>query len=65
MIKELRSQGFGDVQKCDGDPTIRWVGFYRERAGFSLHATRAFVYWKADDAGTIVWTKGYVFFVGL
>lgn len=64
LIKELKNQGFGDVLKCEHDPTIQWVGFYKA-AGFSLHATTAFVYWKADASGSLVWTKGYVFFVGL
>jgi hypothetical protein len=56
LIRVVSDQGFHRAASCQSDPTIHIATFGRPDM-------RAAVYWKSDDAGSIVWTKGFVFYI--
>jgi hypothetical protein len=58
LLRALSDQGFTQIASCENDPTIHAAAFLQGNV-------RARVYWKSDDAGSIVWTKGFVFYVSL
>jgi hypothetical protein len=62
LVRALTAQGFKPTGSCRTDPTIHRAGFGGPTRG-SLFETRAEIYWKTEG-DTIVWTKGFVFFVG-
>jgi hypothetical protein len=63
LVRTLTAQGFKLNGSCQTDSTIHRAGFGGPTRG-SVFETRAEIYWKtAGD--TVVWTKGFVMFVGL
>jgi hypothetical protein len=65
MIDSLTGQGFVLGGQCKADSTIRFASFHADGRGFLAYATNAQVYWQADAGGNIVWTKGFVAYLGL
>jgi hypothetical protein len=61
----LSAQGFELLQSCKNDPSIRVAEFSQHGGGFFSPPIVANVFWKADEAGNIVWTKGFVRYVAL
>ena len=58
LVRELQKQRFKVQGACKGDPAIRFAEFHE-------NGYRAAVYWRVEDADTIAWTKGFVFFIFL
>jgi hypothetical protein len=58
LVRELQKQRFNMRGACKDDPSIRF-------AEFTENNFRAAVYWKVEGADTIVWTKGFVFYIFL
>jgi hypothetical protein len=52
LVKFLSDQGFGKMEYCEGDTTIRFMSFATKNMG-------AWVFWKVDE-NRILWTKGFV-----
>lgn len=65
LIESLNQQGFTVTGQCASDPSIRIASYDAKGSGFVPHETHAQVYWQADSAGRIVWTKGFVRYTGL
>jgi hypothetical protein len=61
----LREQGFTLPMPCPGDPSIRSAAFTQHGGGILFYPLSAEVFWKVDRVGNIVWTKGFVRYVGL
>jgi hypothetical protein len=65
LERTLGEQGFRVVGICKTDGSIRIAGFFRKGAGLLPYDLSAEVYWKVDQVGRIVWTKGFVTYIGL
>jgi hypothetical protein len=65
LIDSLTEQGFVLSGQCKTDSTIRIASFDAPGHGFLPYATSAQVYWQADADRRIVWTKGFLMFIGL
>ncbi len=65
LLASLSAQGFVLSDPCKADSTIRIASFHADGRGFLRYATNAQVYWQADADGRIVWTKGFVAYIGL
>ncbi len=63
LAKALSKQGFAPGEACENDPTIRRATFRGPIRG-SIFDINAEIYWKAEG-DTLVWTKGFVFFIAL
>jgi hypothetical protein len=63
LTRTLTAQGFQLAGPCQNDSTIHRAGFGGTTRG-SAFETRAEIYWKAEG-NTLVWTKGFVMFIGL
>jgi hypothetical protein len=63
LVRTLTAQGFKLTGTCQTDSTIHRAGFGGPTRG-SIFETRAEIYWKTQG-DTIVWTKGFVMFLGL
>jgi len=63
LVRALTAQGFKLTGPCENDSTIHRAGFGGPTRG-SIFETRAEIYWKTEG-DTVVWTKGFVMFVGL
>jgi hypothetical protein len=63
LVRTLEAQGFKLTGTCQTDSTIHRAGFGGPTRG-SIFETRAEIYWRTEG-DTIVWTKGFVMFVGL
>jgi hypothetical protein len=64
LISALAEQRFEPPAPCWDDKTIRSARFYQQ-GGLLAYDTRAEIFWKVDQANNLVWTKGFVFYVGL
>ena len=64
LVRTLAEQRFERPVSCSGEPSIRSSKFYQERTAIFAHV-RAEVFWRVDQANNLVWTKGFVFYVGL
>lgn len=64
LIDALSSQGFSLLPPCAGDKSIRLAGFQQQGGGLLRYPVKAEVYWKVDESGVIVWTKGFVRYIG-
>ena len=55
LIDALRGEGFTGPNSCESNNSIKW-------AGFRLNGNEvvAQAYWKTDQLGRIIWTKGFV-----
>lgn len=58
----LSQMGFSLLPPCNDDPSIGRAEFKQSGGPYPLSA---WVFWKVDDHGTIVWTKGVVRYIGL
>jgi hypothetical protein len=64
LIATLIEQGFtidsgrGDDQACKNDKSVHGADFYRV---LWIGTKSAVVYWKTDQHGNLLWTKGFVF----
>jgi hypothetical protein len=65
LIHLLTAQGFVLRAECRTDSTVKIASFHLDGSGLSRLETAADVYWKADTVRRIVWTKGFVMYVGL
>ena len=65
LVDALRSQGFELMLSCKGDLSIHIAAFVQHGTGLLSHPMTAEIYWKTDEADNIVWTKGFVRYVGL
>jgi len=63
LVQTLTEQSFKLAETCQNDFTIRRAYFQGLTRG-SLFETRAEIYWKTKG-DNLVWTKGFVMFVGL
>jgi len=61
----LNAQGFELLPPCKSDPSIRVAAFNQHGGGLLFPPLVANVFWKADGAGNIVWTKGFARYVAL
>jgi hypothetical protein len=61
----LSAQGFELLPSCKNDSSIRVAAFNQHGGGLFLPPIVANVFWKVDEAGNIVWTKGFVRYVAL
>jgi hypothetical protein len=64
LIITLAEQRFEQPVPCYGDKTVRSARFYRQ-GGLLAWSTRAEIFWKVDQANNLVWTKGFIFYIGL
>lgn len=65
LIEELAKMGFSQPLACEGDPTTR-SAFFKQHGGSLYHlAMAARVFWKVDDSGILIWTKGFAEFDGI
>ena len=61
----LAKQGFRPEKACDNDPSIHRATFSQRGGGFwGPYPAFAWVAWKVDANGQIVWTKANVAFTG-
>jgi len=65
LVNALMSQGFKRVGSCHTDASIQQASFSKPGTGILPYDIGADVYWKHDDRGRIVWTKGLVQYSGL
>jgi hypothetical protein len=65
LIAALTTQGFKQEAPCETDQTIQRASFFRKGTGILPYDIGATVYWKIDEQGRIVWTKGFVAYGGL
>jgi hypothetical protein len=63
FVRSLTQQRFKLTSDCEIDKTIHRAYFMGPTRG-AVFDTIAEIYWKTDG-GKIVWTKGFVRFVGL
>lgn len=63
LVAELRHEGFGEPSVCQ-DASVRFARFQQRGGGMLWFPMWAAAYWKVDDAGRIVWTRGFVAFTG-
>lgn len=61
----LTQQGFKPMNSCENEPTIHRATFFQKGQGLLPYDTHADVYWKENADSQIIWTKGFVHFVGL
>lgn len=65
LIDSLTGQGFVLAGACKTDSTVRIALFHLNGRALSRLEMGADVYWRADKEGRIIWTKGFVMYVGL
>ena len=65
LVDTLRAQGFELMPSCKGDHSIRVAAFNQHGGGALLMPITANIFWKVDEAGNIVWTAGFVSYLGL
>lgn len=65
LTDALSSQSFSLLLPCKGDNSIRVAGFQQQGGGLLSPPITAEVYWKVDQSGAIVWTKGFVRYTDL
>jgi len=63
LVRTLAEQGFKLAEACQNDSTIRRAWFQGPTRG-AIFETRAEIYWKTEG-DALVWTKGFVMFLGL
>ena len=65
LSEALVSQGFVLGRPCKEDNSIREANFTKKGDGFYyLFRTDSSVFWKTDERGNIVWTEGFLMFIG-
>jgi hypothetical protein len=65
LVDTLRTQGFELMPSCKNEHSIRIAAFIQRGGGLLSYPITANVYWKVDETGNIVWTKGFVRYTGL
>jgi hypothetical protein len=65
LVETLRGQGFELLPSCKSDHSIRVAAFEQHGESVSSYPIIAHIFWKVDNSGKIVWTKGFVRYVGL
>ena len=65
VIAALISQGFKLEPSCATDKTIQRASFFQAGTVILPTDIAADIYWKLDGQRRIVWTKGFVMFIGL
>ncbi|MCX4164353.1 MULTISPECIES: hypothetical protein [Paraburkholderia] len=65
LKRTLTEQGFRVDGACKTDGSIHIAGFFRKGVGLLSYDVSAQIYWKVDQVGHIVWTKGFVMYIGL
>jgi hypothetical protein len=63
LVRTLSEQGFKLAEACQNDSTIRRAWFQGPMRG-AIFETRAEIYWRTEG-DALVWTKGFVMFIGL
>jgi hypothetical protein len=63
--RTLAKQGFHIDGVCNTDGSIHIAGFFQKGVGILPYDVSAQVYWKVDHDGHVVWTKGFVMYIGL
>jgi hypothetical protein len=64
LVQTLTAQGFKLTGTCQTDSKIHRAGFGPSPTRGSIFETSAEIYWKTEG-DTVVWTKGFVMFLGL
>ena len=65
LVAELESQGFKLLSHCRGDTSIHAAAFNQRGGSLFAYPLTANVFWKVDDDGHILWTRGFVRYNGL
>ena len=65
LLKTLGEQGFKFLPPCRGDNSIREAEFNQHGGGVIWFPLTANVFRKVDEADNVVWTKGFVRYMGL
>jgi hypothetical protein len=65
LVETLRQQGFKLLPPCNTDTYIRAADFTQHGGGGLSYLLTASVFWKVDESGNLVWTKGFVRYTGL
>lgn len=65
LVEALRQQGFEMLPPCHSDPSVRAAAFTQHGGGVLSYPLTASVFWKVDNSGNVVWTKGFVRYTGL
>jgi hypothetical protein len=63
LVGTLTAVGFQSIGTCEEDKSIRILRFDRRDDVFP--GVTAWVYWKDDSRGKILWTKGFVAYTSL
>jgi hypothetical protein len=65
LVETLRQQGFELLAPCDTDASVHSASFTQHGGGIFSYPLTANVSWKVDDFGHVVWTQGFVRFMGM
>jgi len=65
LVDTLRNQGFELLPSCRSDHSIHVAAFDQHGGGILFNPITANIFWQVDEADNIVWTKGFVRYVGL
>jgi len=65
LVDTLRAQGFQLLPPCTSDHSVRVAAFDQHGGGVLAFPITANIFWKVDEADNIIWTKGFVRYVGL
>ena len=65
LLKTLAEQGFKFLPPCKGDNLVRAAAFTQQGGGIIWLPLTANVFWRIDEADNVVWTKGFVSYMGL
>jgi hypothetical protein len=65
LAETLRQQGFELLPACSSDTSVHAAAFTQHGGGLLSYPLTANVFWKVDESGNVVWTKGFVRYTGL
>ena len=65
LVETLRQQGFELLPPCGTDASVHSAAFTQHGGGILSYPLTANVSWKVDNSGHVVWTQGFVRFMGL
>jgi hypothetical protein len=65
LVETLKQQGFELLPPCSSDTYIHAAAFTQHGGGLLSNPLTASVFWKVDESGNVVWTKGFVRYTGL
>jgi hypothetical protein len=65
LLDMLRTEGFELLPPCKVDASIHVAEFTQHGGGVLAYPMTADIYWKVDEHGDILWTKGFVRYLAL